>query len=80
MSKNKKIKIEMDMIHFTVMYHFLGVANEKVKQKEGLNYTLFQEALNEIDRQFSEQYTDSHGKDFEENHMLREMIYKLNKE
>ena len=51
MSKNKKIKIEMDMIHFTVMYHFLGVANEKVKQKEGLNYTLFQEALNEIDMQ-----------------------------
>lgn len=77
---SKKIKIEMDMIHFTVMYHYLGVANEKIKQKEDLNYILFQEAFNELDRQFSEQYTDEHGKDFEEDYMLREMINKLNKE
>lgn len=78
MSK-KKIRIEMDMIHFTMIYHYLSVAHKSVKDKEGLNFLLFQEAFNDLDKQFSEQYTDEHGRCFEEDHMLREMIYKLNR-
>tara|TARA_R100001510_G_C7645976_1_gene203285 strand:+ start:1677 stop:1925 length:249 start_codon:yes stop_codon:yes gene_type:complete len=72
-----KIKIEMSMIHFTMLYHYLMIANREVRQKEGLNYELFREAFNELDKQFSEQYTDEHGACFEEDHMLREMLYKL---
>ncbi len=76
---SKKIRIEMDMIHFSVMYQYLMLANEQTKDKEGLNFLLFQEAFNDLDRLFSEQYTDEHGRCFEEDHMLREMIYKINK-
>ena len=76
---SKKIRIEMDMIHFSVMYQYLMLANEQTKDKEGLNFLLFQEAFNDLDRQFSEQYTDEHGEEFEQEHELREMIYKINK-
>ena len=75
---SKTIKIEMDMIYFTMIYHYLSVAHESVKEKEGLNFLLFQEAFSDLDRQFSEQYTDEHGEEFEQEHELREMIYKLN--
>jgi hypothetical protein len=76
---SKKIKIEMDMIHFTMIYHYLSVAHKSVKDREGLNFLLFQEAFNDLDRQFSEQYTDEHGEEFEHQHELREIIYKINK-
>ena len=75
---SKTIKIEMDMIHFTMIYHYLSVAHKSVKDKEGLNFLLFKEAFNHLDCQFSEQYTDEHGEEFEQEHELREMIYKLN--
>jgi len=78
----KKIKIELDMLQFMVAYQYLMLANEhaQVKGKKNFNHMVFKEAFDEIDRQFTEQYTEAHGEEFEQQHELRGTIFKINTE
>lgn len=76
----KKIKIELDMLHFMVAYQYLLLASEHSQKKVGFNHMIFKESFEEIDRQFTEQYTEEHGEEFEHQHELRETIFKINTE
>ena len=76
----KKIKIELDMLHFMVAYQYLLLASEHSQKKVGFNHMIFKEAFEEIDKQFTQQYTEEHGEEFEHQHELRETIFKINTE
>ena len=79
---DKKITIELDMLHFMVAYQYMLLANEhaQAKGKRNFNHMIFKEAFEEIDRQFNKQYTEEHGEEFEHQHELRETIFKINLE
>jgi hypothetical protein len=71
-----KVKIELDMLHFMMVYNFLKQAMDGVENRpEHLQYKLFKEAFREIDDQFSEQYTDELGEYFERRHLIRKALY-----
>ena len=70
------ITIELDMLHFMMVYNLLKKATEEVNiRPEHLQFKIFKEAFSEIDDQFSEQYTDELGEYFERMHLIRKALY-----
>ena len=62
-----KIKIELGIVEFMVMYRFLMETNNGINERpdNNLDFSIFQEAFEDIEKQFSEQFTDEMGDVFE---------------
>jgi len=74
-----KINIELDMLHFIIVYQFLSEAQKGVSKKQNLNYDIYKEAFESIEAQFSDQYTEKHGEYFERRHLIRKALFKNKK-
>ena len=75
-----KIKIELGIVEFMVVYRFLMETNEGINERpdDNLDFLIFQEGFESIGKQFSEQYTDEMGDVFERKYFARELIFKKN--
>lgn len=75
-----KIKIELGIVEFMVMYRFLMETNNGINERpdENLDFLIFQEGFESIGKQFSKQYTDEMGDVFERKYFARELMFKKN--
>ncbi len=71
-----KINIELDMLHFMVVYQFLVEATNKIEEDKNFSFTIYKEAFQKIEEQFSDQYTEEHGRYFERRHLIRKALFK----
>ena len=75
-----KIKIELGIVEFMVMYRFLMETNNGINERpdNNLDFSIFQEAFEDIEKQFSEQFTDEMGDVFERKYFAKELMFKKN--
>lgn len=72
-----KIKIELGIVEFMVMYRFLMETNNGINERpdNNLDFSIFQETFEKIEKQFSEQFTDEMGDEFERVYKIRELLF-----
>lgn len=72
-----KIKLEIDVVHFMVLLRFLLETDKGIKERpdKQLDFVIFQEAFENIGKQFNKQYTDEMGDEFERLYKIRELLF-----
>ena len=72
-----KVKIELDVLHFMSVLNLLIEANRGIEEipETNLEFNLLQEAYEQVDRQFQEQYTDKMGYEFEMQYQIKGLLF-----
>tara|TARA_R100001443_G_C3357558_1_gene178298 strand:+ start:1311 stop:1553 length:243 start_codon:yes stop_codon:yes gene_type:complete len=72
-----KVKIELDVLHFMSVLNLLIEANRGIEEipETNLEFKLLQEAYEQVDRQFQEQYTDKMGYEFEMQYQIKGLLF-----